>query len=87
MNRLNWLESSKDGNGVTTYYPPQPKEYKDIPRCDLCGGLTQFKHFFPEVLPYLEPDEKVPRFCDTRCAMAFIGEKMSGKRGRKWKLK
>lgn len=69
---LNWLQSSKDANGVTTIYPPRPKRYEDIPKCSQCGGLTQFLHFFPEVLPLLNDDAIIPSFCSGICAGQFV---------------
>ena len=68
---MNWLRSSQDANGCITIHPPQP-EYDQIPKCSQCGGLTQFLHFFPEVLPYLKDDDKVPSFCSGICGAQYI---------------
>ena len=69
---MDWITSQTDANGVKTFYPPQPQRYEDIPKCSLCGGLTQFLHFWPEILSLLKEDEKVPSFCGTLCAKQFI---------------
>ncbi len=80
MDGLNWIKSSKDAVGVVTFYPPQPVEYDDISRCSQCGGLTQFKHFFPEILSLLEPEDLVPSFCSTVCVKEFV--RIRSSRGR-----
>ncbi len=69
-----WYKSTTDNTGKQTIHPPQP-DYDKIPRCSLCGGLTQFKHFFPEVLPLLKDDDLVPSFCSTVCARRYVAIK------------
>ncbi len=71
-----WIKSQTDYKGVATIYPPQP-DYDKIPKCSQCGGLTQFKHFFPEVLPLLKDDDLVPSFCSGACGAQYIFEKQS----------
>ncbi len=73
-----WLKSSTDGNGINTFFPPMPCGYEKIPKCSQCGGLTQFLHFFPEVLRLLKPEDLVPSFCSGTCAGQFIIEKRTG---------
>ena len=77
---LNWVRSITDSKGVKAIYPPQPREYKDIPKCSQCGGLTQFLHFYPEVLQFLKDDDQVPSFCSGLCAGVFLKEKQSRRR-------
>jgi hypothetical protein len=74
---MEWVRSTTDSKGVKTIYPPPPKEYKDYLKCSFCGGITQFLHFFPEVLKYLKDDEYVPSFCSGACAGQFILNKLS----------
>ena len=69
---MNWISRSTDYNGITTIYPPQPKDYNKIPKCSQCGGLTQFLHFFPEILMLLNEDEECPSFCSVICAKQFV---------------
>jgi len=68
---VNWLRSSTDDRGIKTTYPPMPK-YEDMLRCSQCNGVTQFLHFFPEILKYLKDDAKVPSFCSGICAERFL---------------
>ena len=72
---LDWTTSKTDANGVTTLYPSQPAEWNQIPKCNLCGGLTQFLHFWPEVLQLLDDEELVPSFCSEVCAREFVRRK------------
>ncbi len=76
---LNWKTSSRDATGAVTYYPPQPANWDQIPKCSQCGDLTQFLHFFPEVLQLLDSDELVPSFCSGVCAKEFVRVKQDTK--------
>ena len=78
---MNWVRSSTDGNGVRTIYPPKPKRYEDFLKCSFCGGITQFLHFFPEVLRYLKNDAEVASFCSGICAGMFISKIKHAQKG------
>lgn len=74
---MNWITKIEHGDGSITFCPPQPKDINLIPRCSYCGGLTQFLHFWVDVLKFIKDDEKVPSFCGAMCAKAFITERVS----------
>ena len=69
---MSWVRESKDGNGVITFYPPEPEDKKTLPQCSYCGSRVQFLYFWPEILPYLKDDDIVPSFCDGNCVMLFL---------------
>lgn len=68
---MDWLKRSTDSHGITTVFPPEPT-YEKKPRCSQCGGLTQFLHFFVDILQLLQDDDIVPSFCSTVCAKEFV---------------
>ena len=72
---LDWKTSTQDANGVVTLHPPQPEDWDQIPKCSLCGGLTQVLHCRPEILQFLHDDELVPSFCSDTCAREFVRRK------------
>ncbi len=75
---MNWVTSKIDGNGLKTFYPPQPP-YEMLLRCSECGGVTQFLHFYRQALKVVKDDEIVPSFCCAECAAIFCIKKEMSK--------